>query len=142
MIYSPLITVSDTTAPASSRGLRFFWGLFAVNALLFGSLLVVFLSHPTTGSLSPLEAEMLRAAVFTRLDGTVDDPLIEAAPGVFVRSSNPSGLRLNGTVYYYYIEGERNFDPLSRGSVDRADIDIVLRDVSGPRPLVIYRLRQ
>ncbi len=55
--------------------------------------------------------------------------------------ANPGGLRLNGIVYYYYIEGERNFDPLSRGMVDHADIDIVLRDMSGPRPLVIYRLR-
>lgn len=145
MICSPSVTVADTTTlPAPSRGLRFFWGLFIINALLFGSLLVALLlmSHLPASSLSPLEAEMLRAAVFTRLDGTVDDPLIEAAPGVFVRSSNPGGLRLNGTVYYYYIEGERNFDPLSRGIVDRADIDIVLRDMSGPRPLVVYRLRQ
>ncbi len=144
MICSPSVTVADTTTrPAPSRGLRFFWGLFIINALLFGSLLVALLliSHLPTSSLSPLEAETLRAAVFTRLDGTVDDPLIEAAPGVFVRSSNPGGLRLNGTVYYY-IEGERNFDPLSRGIVDRADIDIVLRDVSGPRPLIVYRLRQ
>ena len=40
-----------------------------------------------------------------------------------------------------YVEGERNFDPLSRGMVDHADIDIVLRDMSGSRPLIIYRLR-
>lgn len=144
MIYSPPMTVSDTTAlPAPARGLRFFWGLFIINGLLFGSLLVALLlmSHLLASSLSPLEAETLRAAVFTRLDGTVDDPLVEAAPGVFVRSSNPGGLRLNGIVYYYYIEGECNFDPLSRGMVDHADIDIVLRDMSGPQPLVVYRLR-
>jgi hypothetical protein len=144
VIYSPSVTVSDASAAsAPARGLRFFWGLFIVNALLFGSLLVALLlmSHLPARSLDSLEAETLRAAVFTRLDGTVDDPLVEAAPGVFVRASNPGGLRLNGIVYYYYIEGERNFDPLSRGMVDHADIDIVLRDMSGPRPLVIYRLR-
>ena len=144
VIYSPSVTVSDTTAlPAPSRGLRFFWGLFIINGLLFGSLLVALLlmSHQPASSLSPLEAETLRAAVLTRLDGTVDDPLVEAAPGVFVRASNTGGLRLNGIVYYYYIEGERNFDPLSRGMVDHADIDIVLRDMSGSRPLIIYRLR-
>ena len=144
VIYSPSVTVSDTTAlPAPSRGLRFFWGLFIVNALLFGSLLVALLlmSHLPARSLDSLEAETLRAAVFTRLDGTADDPLVEVAPGVFVRASNPGGLRLNGIVYYYYIEGERNFDPLSRGMVDHADIDIVLRDMSGSRPLIIYRLR-
>ena len=144
MIYSPSVTVSDASAvSAPARGLRFFWGLFIVNALLFGSLLVALLlmSHLPARSLDSLEAETLRAAVFTRLDGTADDPLVEVAPGVFVRASNPGGLRLNGIVYYYYIEGERNFDPLSRGMVDHADIDIVLRDMSGSRPLIIYRLR-
>ncbi len=142
-MYSPSVTVSDASAAsAPARGVRFFWGLFIVNALLFGSLLVALLlmSHQPASSLSPLEAETLRAAVLTRLDGTVDDPLVEAVPGVFVRASNTGGLRLNGIVYYI-IEGERNFDPLSRGMVDHADIDIVLRDMSGSRPLVIYRLR-
>lgn len=125
------------------RGIRFYQTLFAVNALLFSALLVALAAlffTPYT-SLTPLEAETLRAAVQSRLDETFDDPLIEAAPGVMVRSSNVRGFRLNGVVYYYYIEGERNFDPLSRGAIDHNDVDVVLRDVSGPQPLVVYRLR-
>jgi|GEM_PF-6035816 hypothetical protein len=105
VIYSPSVTVPDASAAsAPARGLRFFWGLFIVNALLFGSLLVALLlmSHLPARLLDSLEAETLRAAVFTCLDGTVDDPFVEAAPGVFVRASNLSGLRLIGIVYYHY----------------------------------------
>ena len=105
MIYSPSVTVPDASAAsAPARGLRFFWGLFIVNALLFGSLLVALLlmSHLPARLLDSLEAETLRAAVFTCLDGTVDDPFVEAVPGVFVRASNLSGLRLIGIVYYHY----------------------------------------
>ncbi len=125
------------------RGIRFYQTLFAVNALLFSALLVALAAlffTPYT-SLTPLEAETLRAAIQSRLDNSFDDPLIEAAPGIVVRSSNIRGFLLNGVVYYYYIEGERNFDPLSRGAMDHDDIEVVLRDVSGPQPLVVYRLR-
>lgn len=140
--YSPAAVVRETPA-APLRGTRFYWVLFTLNTLVFSALLMALatlLLTPYT-SLTPLEAETLRAAVQSRLDETFDDPLIEAAPGVMVRSSNVRGFRLNGVVYYYYIEGERNFDPLSRGAVDHNDVDVVLRDVSGPQPLVVYRLR-
>jgi hypothetical protein len=140
--YSPVVVVRE--APdAPSRSIRFYRVLFAVNLLVFSALLIALaalLLTPYT-SLTPLEAETIRAAVQSRLDETLDDPSVEAAPGIFVRSSNIRGFRLNGVVYYYYIEGERNFDPLSRGAVDHDDIDVVLRDLSGPQPLVVYRLR-
>jgi hypothetical protein len=140
--YSPAAVVRETpVAPSSS--IRFYRMLFAVNMLLFSTLLIALaalLFTPYT-SLPPLEAETLRAAVQSRLDETVEDPLVEAAPGIVVRSSNMRGFRLNGEVYYYYIEGKRNFDPLSRGAVDGDDIEVVLRDLSGGQPLVVYRLR-
>ncbi len=140
--YSPAAVVREAPA-APLRGIRFYRALFAVYLLAFSALLVALaalLFTPYT-SLAPIEAETLRAAVQSRLDETIDDPLVEAAPGIVVRSSNIRGFRLNGEVYYYYLEGERNFDPLSRGAVDHNDIDVVLRDLNGSTPLVVYRLR-
>jgi hypothetical protein len=45
-----------------------------------------------------------------------------------------------GRVYYYYFEGQRSFDPLSRGAVAQRDVDVLLRDDDGPKPLVIYEI--
>ncbi|GIV98737.1 MAG: hypothetical protein KatS3mg058_0141 [Roseiflexus sp.] len=140
--YSPTAVVREVRA-APAQSIRLYWMLFTVSMLVFSTLLVALtalLLTPST-SLTPLEAEIIRAAVESRLDETFDDPLIEVTPGVFVRSSNIRGFRLNGKVYYYYIEGERNFDPLSRGAVDHNDVDVVLRDLTGSQPLVVYRLR-
>lgn len=140
--YSPAVVVCEEPV-ALTRSIRFYQVALAVATLVFSTLLValaVLLFTPYT-SLTPLEAETIRAAVQSRLDGTIDDPLVEAAPGIVVRSSNIRGFRLNGEVYYYYLEGERNFDPLSRGIVGHGDIDVVLRDPGGSSPLVVYRLR-
>ena len=82
----------------------------------------------------------VREAIWSRMNSVVEDPLIEAAPGVTVRESNLRGFTLNGQTYYYYIEGRRGFDPLSRGAVDREQIEVLLRDDNGPKTLVIYRL--
>jgi hypothetical protein len=60
---------------------------------------------------------------------------------VSARASSVRGFTLNGRTYFYYTEGQRGFDPLSRGAVDRSEIEIVLRDDGGPMPLVIYRLK-
>lgn len=140
--YSPTAVVREAPA-ALTRSIRFYQVALAVATLVFSTLLValaVLWRTPYT-SLTPLEAETIRAAVQSRLDETVDDPLVEVAPGIVVRSSNIRGFRLNGEVYYYYLEGERNFDPLSRGIVGHGDIDVVLRDPVGSSPLVVYRLR-
>lgn len=140
--YSSTAVIRESSV-VQSRGIRFFWMLFTVNLLVFSALFVALAVLIVTpySSLSSPEAETIRAALHSHLDGTFEDPLIEAMPGVFVRSSNIRGLRLNGVVYYYYIEGERNFDPLSRGAVDYDAVEVVLRDVSGEFPLVVYRLR-
>jgi hypothetical protein len=75
------------------------------------------------------------------LSGAISDPLIDVTPGVSVRASNLRGLSLGGSVYYYYIEGQTNFDPLSRGAVADDAVEVMLRDTSGPSSIVIYRLR-
>ncbi|NJO82962.1 MAG: hypothetical protein HC828_09150 [Blastochloris sp.] len=82
----------------------------------------------------------MRQAIFERLDGSINDPLTDVAPGVTARSSNVRGLQLNGVTYYYYLEGAQNFDPLSRSVVAPHHVDIVLRDLDSPVPLVIYTI--
>jgi len=84
----------------------------------------------------------IRDAVWARVNGTINDPLTDIAPGVSVRASSVRGFTLNGQVYYYYFEGQRGFDPLSRGAVTQRDIGILLRDSDGPKPLVIYQIIQ
>ena len=59
--------------------------------------------------------EAVRDAVWGRVNGTISDPLTDIAPGISVRASSVRGFVLNGQVYYYYFEGQRGFDPLSRG---------------------------
>lgn len=137
---------SDTTVQPVRRVRatgRTFWLLFAIEGLLIvGALLfVVNLLLPTRAPLaSTIDHSLVREAVLSRLNGDIADPLIEVTPGVSARSSSIRGFSLNGLTYYYYIEGESNFDPFSRNAVAAGDIQIVLRDASGPSPLVIYVL--
>ncbi len=140
--FSPGATIAHDTVRTRRIGLSIFWLLFATHAILFGTLLIVLTDTllPARTPISAVEPEILRSAILTRLDGAFDDPLIEAAPGAIARASNIRGLRLNGVTYYYYFEGQRSFDPLSRGTVGRSAIEVVLRDESGPQTLVVYRL--
>lgn len=80
-------------------------------------------------------------AVRGSISGNINDPLIDVRPGVSARASNLRGLSMDGSVYYYYVEGRANFDPLSRGAVASDAVEIMLRDTSGPSSIVIYRLR-
>lgn len=76
-----------------------------------------------------------------RLSGAIVDPLIEVKPGVAIRASNLRGFRYEGHVYYYYIEGAANYDPLSRGIVRPEQVEIMLRDTSGAQTIVLYRVQ-
>jgi hypothetical protein len=82
----------------------------------------------------------VRDAVWARVNGTINDPLTDIAPGISVRASSVRGFTLHGRVYYYYFEGQRGFDPLSRGAVAQRDVEVLLRDADGPKPLVIYEI--
>lgn len=88
-----------------------------------------------TPDLTPLTRE-----IQGRLSGAIVDPLIEVKPGVVIRSSNVRGFRYEGHIYYYYIEGEPNYDPLSRGLVRPDQVEIMLRDESGAQTIVLYRV--
>lgn len=124
-------------------GARVFWMLYLVEALVIAGLLALAIQFllPTRAPLAAApDRALVREAVVAHLNGSTRDPLIEIVPGATARTSNVRGFELNGVVYYYYIEGARNFDPLSRGAVTRDTIEIILRDTSGPQPLVIYTL--
>jgi hypothetical protein len=130
--------------PVQRINARFFGLLLAVEVLLLAAVLIWALAwllpaptpYAQAQSLAPLQ-EAVRAHV----SGAVPDRLIEVTPGVSARESNLRGFRLAGTTYYYYVEGRVNFDPLSRGAVHAAGVEVLFRDDSGPSPIVIYRVR-
>ena len=143
--FSGVATPRVTAARAQDRGGMGFWMLFALEAaFVAGALtLILVLVLPARAPLARgADYATIRDAVWARINGTVDDPLIDIAPGVSVRSSSVRGFALNGQTYYYYLEGQPSFDPLSRGAIPQRDVEIVWRDADGPTPLVIYEITQ
>ncbi|WP_322820673.1 hypothetical protein [Chloroflexus sp.] len=134
------ITITDLWR--SGRANLFFIMVGLELCLLLSVLVWLLLSAPprpsltTTPDLTPLTGE-----IQGRLSGLIIDPVIEVKPGVIVRSSNVRGFRYEGHVYYYYIEGAANYDPLSRGLLRPDQVEIMLRDDSGEQTIVIYRVQ-
>jgi len=120
-----------------------FWTLFALEASFIAGVLALVLALVLPSRL-PLvrsaDVTTIRDAVWARVNGTINDPLTDIAPGISVRASSVRGFALNGRVYYYYFEGQRGFDPWSRGAVAQRDVEVLLRDADGPKPLVIYEI--
>jgi hypothetical protein len=132
----------QTAVPVWRATPRLFWTLFALIGVFIAGMLVLIVSLlPARAPLANTgDYAIVREAVWARLNGTVEDALIDVAPGITARSSNIRGFSLKGSTYYYYLEGRPSFDPLSRGLVHRDQIEIVLRDDGGPQALVIYRV--
>jgi len=133
----------ERTVPVHRIGPRSFAVLVGLElALLVGVL--VWALFTLLPSATPLAAtndiSIIQQAVRDRIGGTVHDPLITLSPERSVRASNLRGFEHGGAIYYYYIEGGANFDPLSRGAVTRDEIEILLRDSDGPQTFVIYRI--
>ncbi len=120
-----------------------FWMLFVLEASFIAGVLALVLALVLPAHL-PLarstDVSTIRDAVWARANGIINDPLTDIAPGVSVRASSVRGFELNGRVYYYYFEGQRNFDPLSRSAIEQCDVAVLLRDSDGPKPLVIYEI--
>lgn len=139
-----LIGTEQSVTPVRVRASsRTFWMLFALEGVLLSGLLALALVSlvPVRAPLAQAaDATAVRAAILARLSGEVADPLVEIQPGRSVRSSNLRGFALKGTVYYYTIPGEQEADPLSRGQVTPDQIEVVLRDTSGPAPLIVYQI--
>lgn len=147
MINAQIVGVTAAEQPALTLrrpGARTFWMLFAVEALVLVAAFGWLLGHlPQRTPLSQAaEVDMLRSAVWSRVDGTLDDPVVEVAPGVMVRSSAVRGFQLGGVTYHYYVEGRAGYDPLSRGRVTDRQVEVVARDSDGDRTVVIYRMLQ
>jgi len=134
----------QVATPVRRLSLQAFWSLFVVEVLLVVGLLllVLYLVLPAQAPLAAsADYAAVREAVWARVNGTVADPVIDVLPGVTARESSVRGFALNGSTYYYFFEGQRGFDPLSRGAVTLGQVDVVLRDNHGPAPLIIYRLK-
>jgi len=144
-VQRPAIVVPERAAPPIKRiGPRSFLLLCMLEGLLIAAVFMVVLYALAPQQAVPLarsgDYATIREAIWARLNGAIDDPLVEIAAGVSARESNLRGFTLHGQTYYYYIEGQRGFDPLSRGVVGPDRVEIVARDEDGPKPLVIYRL--
>lgn len=122
---------------------QFFWVMFAMEAIVVVGLLIalvhVFLPAHIPMTSAP-DYEKVREAVIARLQGEVDDPLIDITPNSVARSSNVRGFTLNGRSYYYYLEGTQSFDPLSRQVVRPDQVEVLVRDQDNPEPFVIYTI--
>ncbi len=144
-VQAPGIVAPERVAPPIKRiGPRTFLFVCALEAVLITAVFL-FALYALAPQHVPLarsgDYAAVREAIWARLNGAIDDPLVEITAGVSARESNVRGFTLHGQTYYYYIEGQRGFDPLSRGAVDYQGVAIVARDEDGPKPLVIYRLR-
>lgn len=126
--------------PVLSTSAGLFWGIFGLIGIGVAVALVIILhSIPSRLPLTrSADIVTVREAIWASVNGDIRDPLVELSPGVTARQSNLRGFALGGRTYYYYIEGQSNFDPLSRGKLSEHEIEIVMRDNAGPRSLVIY----
>ena len=145
MINAHVSSHADSKPATQVRRLsqRSFWLLFVLEGLLIAGilLLVLYLLVPAQAPLAQTgDYATVRAAIEARLNGVVDDPLVELAPGVTARTSAVGGFTLNGYTYYYYREGQRGFDPLSRNAIARDQVELVSREQIGRGFIVIYRV--
>jgi hypothetical protein len=134
---------SKPAAQVRSLGQHTFWLLFALEGLFIAGILLLAVSlllPPRAPLAQSGDYAAVRAAIQSRLSGAAADTPVEVAPGVSAPASSVGGFTLNGYTYYYYREGQTNFDPLSRGSVARDQVELVSREALGPDIIVIYRV--
>ncbi|MCX7792558.1 MAG: hypothetical protein N2378_18130 [Chloroflexaceae bacterium] len=133
----------ERTVPVRRIGPRTLNVLIGVELLLLLSALawaLLYLLPPATPLAAPTDLRPVVDAIRDRLSGAVADPLVPVGNGHSARASNLRGFRVDGNVYYYYVEGAKNFDPLSRGVIGQDEVEILLREESGERTFVIYRV--
>jgi len=133
----------ERTVPVRRIGPRTLSVMIGVELLLLLSALawaLMYLLPPATPLAAPTDLRPVVEAIRDRLSGATADPLVPVGNGQSARASNLRGFRLDGNVYYYYVEGAKNFDPLSRGVIGQDQVEILLRDESGGQTFVIYRV--
>ncbi|MGQ9928490.1 MAG: hypothetical protein ACUVS4_16690 [Chloroflexaceae bacterium] len=133
----------ERVVPVRRIGARTLSVLMGIELLLLVSALAWALLHllpPATPLAAPTDLRPVVDAIRDRLSGAVADPLMPVGNGDSARASNLRGFRLDGDVYYYYIEGAKNFDPLSRGVISQDQVEILLREESSDRTIIVYRV--
>jgi hypothetical protein len=133
----------EQALPIRRVGPRSFAALVGIELLLMVGVLVWALATllpPRTPFAATTDISPVQQAVRERIGGAVQEPPVMVGSEGTARPSNLRGFKLGGATYYYYVEGDANFDPLSRGAVTRDEIEILLRDSEGPQTFVIYRI--
>lgn len=137
-------TLHERVIPTHRLGPRLFTVLVGAELLVLIGVMayaLFVLLPPPTPLAAPTHLAPVEEAIRARVGGAVNDPLVAVAPGQSARASNLRGFSLGGETYYYYVEGRANFDPLSRGAVQRGEVEILFRDTSGPETVVVYRVQ-
>jgi hypothetical protein len=87
------------TSRARRPGRLNFWILFALEASFIAGVLALVLAvvWPSRMPLArSADVTTIRDAVWARVNGTIDDPLTDIAPGISVRASSVRGFALKG----------------------------------------------
>jgi hypothetical protein len=71
-----------------------------------------------------------------------DDPFIEVESNIFVKESNYKGIKINGQIYYYSLFPHMSYDPVTRGEIDREDVNIIYKDDNEEIPVIIYTIKR
>lgn len=97
---------------------------------------------PTT--LAGMDSTELEAVIMGFVDGRSDiaDPLVKLRDGIFVKTSNLNGIQIGPSRYFYSLAPESSFDPVSRGVMTLAQVEIVsqINDSDGFH-ITIYRAK-
>ena len=142
---SSTVTVTHHQPQTTQRkriSVRFFWILFGIELCVVLGILFMLLQSGflTTPSSMTHETMAVQEAAWSKVNGATHDPVLTVAPGTDVRSSHIHGFDVNGTTYFYYVEGSPRFDPLSRPDIYADDVKVVLYEQRGADTLVVYTL--
>lgn len=142
---SSTVTVTHHQPQTTQRkriSIRFFWILFGIELCVVLGVLFMLLQSGflTTPASMTRETMAIQEAAWSRIQGDTADPVLTVAPGMDVQSSHIHGFDVNGTTYFYYVEGSPRFDPLSRPDITADDVQVVLYEQRGTDTLVVYTL--
>jgi hypothetical protein len=70
-----------------------------------------------------------------------DDPFIEVESNIFIKESNYKGIKINGKTYFYSLSPHMSYDPVTRGEMDRKDVNVIYNDKNAEIPVIIYTKR-
>jgi hydroxymethylpyrimidine pyrophosphatase-like HAD family hydrolase len=85
------------------------------------------------------EVEKIKEEVLSYVSETRDDdPFIEVESNIYVKESNYKGITINEQTYYYSLFPHMSYDPVTRGEIDRVDVNIIYKDSDAEIPIIIY----